>query len=153
MSQRTINKRLRPDQILLAVLAVAFAFILVALPFHAFISTWGGSATGYLLVWKSWKEILICLLVPVVTWLCVLRPDIARAIWGRWYNKAILAYVLLTIAWAVFSPVNAEAVIAGLLMNLRFLAMFVIAQVILASGASWVAAFKNRLLVWLLRLE
>ena len=149
MTQRTVQKKPGPDQTLLAVLAAAFVLILVLLPFHAFFSTWGGSAIGPLLVWKSWKEILIAILVPVVVWICVLRPDIARTIWGRWYNKVIVAYVLLTVVWAVFSPANTEAVIAGLLMNLRFLAMFVVAQVILAGDAPWLATLKNRLAVWI----
>ena len=137
------------DQLLLKVLAGALVIMLVLLPLHAFISTWGGTAIGPLLVWKSWKEILLAALVPVVVWLCVIRPDITRTVWARWYNKVIVAYVLVTIGWAVASPASSDAVIGGLLMNLRFLAMFVLAQVVIAGGAPWVEKLKNRLAVWL----
>lgn len=134
---------------LLKVLAAALALILVVLPVHAFISTWGGTAIGPLLVWKSWKEILIALLVPLVVWLCFIRPDIAKTVWSRWYNKVIAGFVVLTITASVFSAASGEAVIAGFLMDLRFLAVFVLAQVIVASGAAWVEPFKKWAMYWL----
>lgn len=138
------------EQLLVKVLAGALVVILVLLPVHAFVSTWGGTAIGPLLAWKSWKEILIALVAPLVVWLCVIRPDIARTVWARWYNKLILAYVLLTIGWVFASPASNDAVIAGLLMNLRFLALFVLGQVVMASGASWVGTLRDRLVGWLL---
>lgn len=141
--------RARIDTILLNVITGAFLFIIGLLPFHGFLSTWGGTAFGPLLVWKSWKEILIALLIPLVALLCIRRRDIARTIWARWYNKVIASYVVLTLVYSVTSDASPDAAIAGLLMNLRFLAMFVLAQVILASGAPWIDALKKRLTVWL----
>ncbi|HVI69017.1 MAG TPA: O-antigen ligase family protein [Magnetospirillaceae bacterium] len=141
--------RARIDTILVQSVTGVFLIILGLLPFHAFLSTWGGSAIGPLLVWKSWKEIVIALLVPLVVWLCVRRPDITRAIWGRWYNKLIALYAVLTIVFTICSTALGEASIAGLLMNLRFFALFVVAQVIVASGASWIETFKKRLTVWI----
>lgn len=140
----------RTDTFLLNVLTGIFLVIVGLLPFHAFLSTWGGTTIGPLLVWKSWKEILIALLVPLVVWLCVRRPAIAREIWSRWYNKLIAVYVGLTFVYTVFSAASSQAAIAGLLMNLRFFALFVLGQVILASGAPWVETLKKRLIVWLL---
>lgn len=138
----------RIDTILLNIITGAFLIIIGLLPFHAFLSTWGGTAIGPLLVWKSWKEILIALLVPVVVWLCIRRPAIARAMWGRWYNKLVAAYAVLTGVYTIFSAASSQAAIAGLLMNLRFFALFVLAQVILASGAPWLEIFKKRLTIW-----
>ena len=135
---------------LLAVLAMSLVVILVVLPVHAFISTWGGTTIGPLLVWKSWKEILLAALIPVLMWVCVLRPDIARTVWSKWYNKLIAAYVVLTLVLAVASQASSEAVIAGLLMNLRFLFVFVVAQVVLASGLPWVETLKKQLITWLI---
>jgi len=133
----------------IAILAVCLVTILVVLPVHAFISTWGGTAIGPLLVWKSWKEILLAALIPLVIGVCVLRPDVARTVWGRWYNKLIAAYVVMTLVMSVASQASGEAVVAGVLINLRFLAMFVLAQVVLASGLPWVEKFKKRLATWL----
>jgi hypothetical protein len=140
----------RLDQTLLSVIGAALVFILALLPFHAFISTWGGTAIGPLLVWKSWKEILIALLVPVVVWLCVRRPDIARAVWRSKLNKFILAYTVLTLVMAMLSAASTDAIFAGLLLNLRFFAMFVLAQIIVVGGAPWVATLKRWLTPWLL---
>lgn len=141
--------RTRLDTFLLNTLTGAFLIIIGLLPFHAFLSTWGGTTIGPLLVWKSWKEILIALLIPLVIWFCARRPEVAQTIWSRWYNKLIAIYAVLTVIYTVISPAGAEAAIAGLLMNLRFLALFVLGQVILASGASWVETLKKRLTVWI----
>src|SRR5688572_26880382 len=119
------KKTTASERILVAILAAGLAIMLVVLPVHAFVSTWGGTAIGPLLVWKSWKEILMLLMVPLVIWLCCLRPDIARAVWRGWLSKVIVAYVVLSVVWAVFSAASSDAVIAGLLMNLRFLAVLV----------------------------
>lgn len=141
--------RARIDTILLNILTGAFLIIIGLLPFHAFLSTWGGTAIGPLLVWKSWKEILLALLIPLVVWYCLRRPDITRVIWGRWYNKVIASYVVLTVVYSLTSDASPDAAIAGLLMNLRFLAIFILAQVIIASGAPWLETFKKRLTVWM----
>jgi hypothetical protein len=134
---------------LLKILAGALILILLVLPVHAFVSTWGGTAIGPLLVWKSWKEILIAALVPLVVWLCFIRPDIAKQVWSRWYNKVIAGFAVLVTAASVFSAASGEAVVAGFLIDLRFLAVFVLAQVIMASGAPWVERLKTWVLRWL----
>ena len=134
---------------LVGVLAACLVVVLALLPFHAFISTWGGTAIGPLLVWKSWKEILLAAMIPVVVWVCLLRPSIARAVWSRWYTKLIALYVALTVLLAFASQASADAVVAGVLMNLRFLFVFVVAQVVLASGLPWVETLKKRLLAWI----
>lgn len=144
------GKTTQLERVVLGILAGCFVGVLVILPVHAFLSTWGGTAIGPLLVWKSWKELLLLLLVPLVVWLCVLRPDITRTVWRDKLNKIVLAYVVLTLVMAVLSRADTDAVLAGLLMNLRFFAMFVLAQVIAASGAPWVEPLKKWLVGWLL---
>lgn len=143
------KKQTQKGEWLARVLIAAFVAILVLLPFHAFISTWGGTHIGPLLVWKSWKEILLVALVPLVAWLCVLRPDIAKVIWKSWLNKLVLAYVALNVLFAMVSHASHEAVLAGLLMNLRFLAMLVLAEVVLATNHPWLAKLKKWLPTWL----
>lgn len=143
------TQKARLANALVAVLAACLVIILVLLPVHAFLSTWGGTAIGPLLVWKSWKEILLALVIPLVVWVCVLRPDIARTVWRAWYNRLIAAYVVVALILALASQASSEAVIAGLLMNLRFLFIFVVAQVIVASGLPWIEKLKKQLAVWL----
>lgn len=128
------SRRKKLAGILFAILAVSFVAILAALPFHAFISTWGGTEIGPLMAWKAWKEILLVLLVPIVLWYCWLRPEVMRELWGRALNKVVLAYGLLSVLLAITSQAISQAVVAGLLMNLRFFAMFLLAQLLVAHG-------------------
>lgn len=140
----------RTERILVGILGAVFALILVLLPVHAFISTWGGAAIGPLEAWKAWKEAALLLCVPLVVWLFVLRPDIVRTLWHDKLNRLILAYVVFTVLMGLISPASRDAIAVGLLMNLRFLAMFILAQILLASGAPWVERLKKWAVGWLL---
>jgi O-antigen ligase len=124
--------------------------IAVAMPVHAFVSTWLGTAIGPLLVWKSWKEILLVALVPIVAWYCVLRPDVARALWQRKVNQLIALYVLLHLLLSFSSTASPQAVVAGLMMNLRFLAIFVLAQVIAQANPPQLRRLRELVPRWLL---
>lgn len=106
------------------------SLIVVLMPLHAFLSTWLGTVIGPLLAWKSWKELLMLALAPLAIWLVVLRPDIARAIWGRTLNRLIAAYTILHFVLMIFGSVSSEAVIAGLMFNLRFFAIFILVQIV-----------------------
>ena len=134
---------------LLRVLVVALAVILVLLPIHAFLSTWGGTAIGPLLVWKSWKELLLIGLLPLVLLYCRLRPDVAKAVSNSWVTRLAFLYVLIQVGFAVISSASLPAVAAGLLMNLRFVAILLLALIVTASGGSWVRAVKRWLEPWL----
>ncbi|HKX72395.1 MAG TPA: O-antigen ligase family protein [Candidatus Saccharimonadales bacterium] len=144
------KKRVEPKgQWLQQVLIVAFVGILVLLPFHALLSTWAGHGFGAELVWKSWKELLLVALVPLVAWYCVVRPDVAATIWRFWLTKLVLAYVVLHFAFAIVSQASTEAILAGLLMNLRFLALLIVAQILLAGDHPWLKKVKHWLPNWL----
>lgn len=124
--------------------------IFALLPVHAFISTWGGTAIGPLAVWKSWKEILLAALLPLVIAYFIVRPDSAKRLWARPINKLIALYVLLHGVLTIGTLVSPEATVAGLLMNVRFFAMFLLAQLLADSDHTWVARFKSVLPRWLL---
>lgn len=133
----------RTANLLLKGLLVALVVILALLPVHAFVSTWGGTAIGPLLVWKAWKEILLVILLPAVIAYLVVRPDVAVLLARRWVNWLVVAYIAVHGVWAVASSASQEAVLAGLLFNLRFLVMFLLAQAIVASGHPWVHKLKQ----------
>lgn len=130
---------------LLWIMAAAFLVIVLLLPLHAFISTWGGTAIGPLPVWKSWKEILLLGLLPIGMLYLLIRRDILKLLWSRWINRLILVYAAIHIIWAVMSPASQTAVVAGLLFNLRFLAIFMLAQIVLASGSKLAHKIKQSL--------
>lgn len=142
--------RLRLSNALAYVFIAVLAIILLLLPVHALISTWGGTAVGPYLVWKSWKELLLLVLFPLAVMYMILRPDVLKILWARWVNKLIAAYVLMHAVWAALSPVSTQAILAGLAFNLRFLAVFALAQVVIASGLPLVHKLKKFIVPWLL---
>lgn len=135
---------------ILYIFIAALAVILVLLPLHAFISTWGGTAFGPLLIWKSWKEVVLLMLLPLVVLYLFLRPDVAKVLWGRWVNKLVVLYFLVHGALAVVSPAGRDALLAGLAFNLRFLAIFLLAQLIVASNNPVVHKLKKAIIPWVL---
>lgn len=103
-------------------LLVGLGIVFVLLPFHAFLSTWGGTAIGPLWVWKSWKELLLAgLFVLTLGWL-LSSPRRFRELFGRSYVLLLTVYVVLTLILAtVFIGQNgSDATAAGLAMNLRY---------------------------------
>jgi hypothetical protein len=142
--------RRRIESKLVWLMTATAVLIVVVMPVHAFLSTWLGTTIGPLLVWKSWKEILLGVMIPVVAWYCFLRKDIAKNIWSRGVNKLVLAYTLLHLILAPFSTASPEAVIAGLMMNLRFLAIFVLVQIIVAAKPKYLQRLTDVIPRWLL---
>lgn len=133
-----------------SIFAFVFGLILVLLPVHAFLSTWLGTAIGPLLVWKSWKELLLFALLPLFIIYGWQRPDIIKTLWRRRVNQLVIVYALLHLVLSLFTSVPKAVVAAGLLMNLRFFAMFVLAQLITESHHPWAERYRNSAAPWLL---
>lgn len=121
-------------------LSWSLGLILALMPLHAFISTWGGTAIGPLWLWKSWKEILLAILIiPVVVWLSR-RPK-------RWKMLAqdrlfwlIVGFIgLLLVLSFYFRHANGlNATSAGIGMDSRYLLMFGLGYVLFRFGKfSW----------------
>jgi hypothetical protein len=145
----TVAKRKLSNGLIWAMTAVT-GVVVALMPVHAFLSTWLGTMLGPLLVWKSWKEILLAAIIPAVVLYCILHPDVARVVWGRAVNKLIGLYVLLHLLLGSVSAVSAEAVLAGMMMNLRFLAIFVLVQVIVEAKPKYLEQLKAAIPAWLL---
>ena len=145
----TVAKRKLSNGLVWAMTA-STGVIVALMPVHAFLSTWLGTMIGPLLVWKSWKEILLAAIIPAVVLYCMLHPDVARVVWGRAVNKLIALYVVLHLALGLFASVSTEAVLAGLMMNLRFLAIFVLVQVIVEAKPKYLEQLKALVPTWLL---
>ncbi len=126
------------------------ALIITLLPVHAFISTWGGTEIGPLLVWKSWKEIL---LVPaalaVILWAAI-RPAVMHELIDDKLVPLIALYGLLVLGYMGFgTDANGlDAMIAGVAFDLRYFVMFGLAFLLFRFGTfdkkpliSYVASF------------
>lgn len=99
------------------------ALILVLMPFHAFLSTWLGTAIGPLWLWKSWKELLLVgLTLATLIWLA--RRDKLKEVFT---DPIVLllctyAFIVLNLTYVATDPMAAKA--AGLAMDLRYFVIF-----------------------------
>lgn len=106
--------------------------ILVLMPVHAFLSTWGGSAIGPLWAWKSWKELLLVALALLAIGWMVSRPRVFHDLARKPLVLVLSAYLLLTVLMALLNwqENGADATSAGLAMNLRYLGVAALAYLL-----------------------
>lgn len=127
----TLRKTLNITTLPLAALAFLFLLIIALLPFHAFISTWAISNFGLTLLFKSWKEaLLIFVALPLSVYILATDKNATKLLITNHLNQFIFAYFGINILLAVFSDNPTKVVVAGLVFNLRFLMMFLLAQLL-----------------------
>lgn len=118
-------------------IALLTTVIIVALPFHAFLTVWLSGVAGHYTALRLWKELLLAVLVAAGMWLLATDKSLRRKFLQSRLNQAMLAYTGLTVLWAVVvllgHTVTAKAVAYGLIVDLRFIAFFL---------TVWVAATK-----------
>lgn len=104
--------------------------VLCLLPFHAFLTTWLGGNFGAIDTWRIWKELIIFAMVPFVVWLAYNQTMLLTWLRKSWLPKLLVAYLALLLMsglWALKTGnVNDQALIYGLLANLRFFGFFAI---------------------------
>jgi len=109
------------ERVLVGILLVIFAGIVI----HAPLSVWLGTVFGdQTLLIKSWKELLMA---PALVLLAVSLTR--RQAWGMYRSQLFMmigAYAALHLALLPFFAFQLEPVLAGLLINLRFLLFFVL---------------------------
>jgi O-antigen ligase len=120
-------------------LSWAVAFVLILLPFHAFFTTWIGSNTGHLDLLRIWKEILLALIIPPAIWLAWQQAKLRHWLKHSWIIRLFGLYVLLHLILGALAfdnhQVNKVALIYSLIINLRFIAFFIVCYIIAASSS------------------
>jgi hypothetical protein len=136
---------------IVSLLASLVSIIIILMPFHALLTVWSSSLLGHYTLLRLWKEML--LFVCIIGCLYLLLADIKvrshaltrRLIWviggyGLWLGvRALLA--LLS------HSVTHKAVAYGLLIDLRFLAFFLVAWTVAVRTVQLPAQWQ-RLLLW-----
>ena len=112
------------------------ALIVVLLPFHAFISTWGGTTIGPLLVWKSWKELLLVPAVILSVFWVVVRPKVVLALYRENILGLIGLFGIFVLAYTSsgIQSNGEDAAFAGVAFDLRYFAMFSLAYLLFRFG-------------------
>ena len=99
------------------------ALILVLMPFHAFLSTWLGSAIGPLWLWKSWKEfLLVGMTIATLGWLA--KQKKLSEVFSDPIVLALCMYAILVLLLTYLNVGDTGAKVAGLAMDLRYLVIF-----------------------------
>lgn len=126
------------------------AVILALVPFHALLTTWAGSNFDHSDLFKIWVEILILILLPPVIWLIVKTPELKLWLYKSWivrlYGLYFALHIILSI-WAYANhQINANAMIYGLIANLRFVGFFIICA-LLASSSNFLNRNWQKILI------
>lgn len=104
--------------------------ILLLIPFHAFLTVWLSSLFGHYMALRLWKEALLVLCVIGSLYLIATDHKIRFHTLSRRLVWLILAYMLLTVVWGLLAlyqhDVTKKALGYGLIVNLRFLAFFLV---------------------------
>lgn len=116
-----------------AVLSWVSAFatlIILLLPFHAFLTVWGSTIVGHYTGLRLWKEVLLAICITGVLFLLIADRKIRSHTLSRRLVWLILAYAALVLVWGFLAwsskEVAAKAVGYGLIVDLRFLAFFLV---------------------------
>jgi hypothetical protein len=134
------------------VLRAGLAIIMVIAPFYAPLSVWLASQAEHFDFWKIWKEFALTLLGLVMLSFLVTHHKFVRRILHNKLVLIVLAYVLLVLAYGAYDllthRVSNDAVIYGLIVDLRPVAIFGVAFLTFAIAASRkLAGFPWRKLV------
>lgn len=104
--------------------------ILLLTPFHALLTVWGSSLIGHYTALRLWKEGLLALCIMGVIYLIATDHKIRSHTMSRRLVWLILAYMLLNVVWGLLAlnehNITAKAMGYGLIINLRFLAFFLV---------------------------
>lgn len=113
--------------------------ILLLVPFHAFLTVWGSTIFGHYTALRLWKEVLLLLCILGVLYLLVFDQKIRTHTLPRRLVQIILCYALLNLVWGLIAlhqhDVTLKAMAYGALVNLRFLAFFLV---------TWAVALRMR---------
>jgi hypothetical protein len=136
---------------LVSALSWLYLAILVLLPFHAFLTTWAGSAVGQLDVWRIWKDILIFLTIPAGIYLAWTNPPYRSWLRRSWLLRLIGIYVFLYILTGLFAlqagSVNGSALVYSLLANLRYLGFFLLVSAV-AARSPFLRRYAPKAILW-----
>lgn len=126
------------------------AFILMLIPFHAFLTIWASTLVGHYTVLRLWKEILMLPLLILAAFILFKDKYLWSYVRSSWLFILMFAYVLLHILLGAVAferhQVNASALADALVTNLRLVVFFFIAWVF-ATRAHWLRKRSSMLLL------
>ncbi len=122
----------------LSVIASLVTLILLFIPFHAFLTVWGSQLVGHYTALRLWKEAILLLCALGMLYLLATDGKIRSYTLTRRLVWLILLYGFINLIWGLVAlkhhAVTRKALGYGLVVNLRFLAFFLV---------TWAVALRN----------
>jgi len=104
--------------------------IFLLVPFHAFLTVWGADTFGHYTALRLWKEALLVVAAIGLLFLFLTDKKIRSHTLTRRLVWLIIAYGAVNIIWGLVAfennEITAKALGYGLIVNLRFLAFFIL---------------------------
>ena len=127
-----MNKTLTPRLVNTAKLTILL--ILLILPFHEFLTTWLASNFGHLNLFRIWKEIVLVLISPIFIYLAFAKNKLKHWLLKDKLVLLIVIFAIIVIILGIIGyaqkRVNLSALIAGLIIDLRFFLIFLFTLVL-----------------------
>jgi len=103
--------------------------MVIVLPFQTFLTVWAAQEFGHLYAITAWKEVAVVVLAALALYLAFSNKKLLRLLVARKFNLLLVAYALLFILYMPFAASQSQFFV-GLAINLRFVLMFFVAQVV-----------------------
>jgi len=136
---------------ILSVTAGIITFVLLLMPFHAFLTVWLGSNFGHYTAIRLWKEGLLMIASLGALYLLLFDKKTRLNTLYHELTWLIVAYFAVQLIWGGWAwhhhSVTAKALGYGLIVNLRFLLFFLCAWVI-GSRTKRLAEQWSKVLLW-----
>ena len=127
------------------------SLILFLVPLHALLTVWIASNFGHYIAWRLWKEALLIVCIIGTIYLLLADHKIRKHTLSRRLVWLIITYALLNIIWALLAvnqhDVTSKAAGYALIINLRFLAFFLVTWAV-ALRMARLRVHWERLVLW-----
>jgi hypothetical protein len=107
--------------------------LLIGMPFHAFFSVWFGHLIGHETLIQSWKEVVTVALVVLAVVVANRYPERLTRLM-RPMNYWALAFILTSLVVTAIMRPSLTGIIFGLKIDIEFLVLFFIAQLVADDG-------------------
>lgn len=126
------------DHWIYLVALVCVGSIIVLVPFHAFLTVWGSSFVGHYTALRLWEEALLAPAGLAAIYFLIRDKRLRASASTSWLWRLVGLYTVLLAVYGLVAglrhAVSAKALAYGLLIDLRFLAFFLIVWVVAARG-------------------
>lgn len=126
-----VQKLTKFQQKIVLLLKYSVFFIIIAVPYYVFFTTWLSSQTGGVLWLRAWKEFLLALLLLGSLYLFITERRLRKQAIRDKLVWLIFVYAVWAVVSGLFLVTDLDAAILGLVIQLRSFLIFIVAAVVM----------------------